>query len=696
MARSDEEKAEIVREAQERWKRVDTWESDSRVLFQDDVRFANGDADNGWQWPDSMRKYREDQKKPCLTINKTRQHNLQVINDAKKNKSGIKIRPVGDGATFQTAQILNGVVRHVEDISNAIAAYDHATKYQVQGGIGFWRVTTDYTAPDSFDQEIYIKRIIDPLTVYLDPDIKESDGSDAKFAIIGSRMKKDEFDLRYPKYKSAGSDTLGLGMRQWLDQDHIMIAEYYRVIEERDELLALKNGKTALKSAVPAAILRQVEAEDGIVRRREIFNPKIEWFKIAGNDIVEETIWLGKYIPVVRVIGEEVIIDGRLDRKGHTRALKDPQRMYNYHASASVEFTALQTKTPYLAAVQAIEGYQQQWAAANLENAAYLPWNHLDENGNPIPKPERIEAPQVAPAYIQGMREAKEELMMASGQYQENFGQPSNAISGRAIQERQRQGDTATYHFIDNQAKAIRFTGKIIVDLVPKVYDTARIKRILAEDGSETHVEINPSQSQALTQQEDPLTGEIKHIFNPGVGDYEVYCDVGPNYATQREEAFSALSQIAQQDPEFMKVAGDILWKAADFPMADELAARWQKILPPEITGAGPTQQQQQSLATIQQLQGVIKQLLEENSKTQLQNEDKSEKSKIETYRAETDRFKVLADHGINVQELGVLIAQTLHEMQMNKISTAVDAHVALNPPQTDSSPQGEEGAAAA
>ncbi|UIY28710.1 hypothetical protein LZK73_18440 [Neorhizobium galegae] len=283
-----------------------------------------------------------------------------------------------------------------------------------------------------------------------------------------------------------------------------------------------------------------------------------------------------------------------------------------HNTSEATGQVALQTKTPWVAAAEAIENHEEYWKNANTSNAAVLPYNALGEDGQVIPPPRREQPPQMASAYIQGMQICENQMMMSSGQYQSQFGENENATSGKAINERQRQGDTATYHFIDGLAVGIRFTGKILVDLIPKVYDTERVIRILAKDGTESEIRIDPKADTAYqkAQQPDPEeandTKSVAAIFNPSVGRYEVESDVGPGYATRRQEAFNAMTQIASQNEKFMDIGGDLLWKAADFPMADELAERWSRIIPKNITGEGPPPEVQHMEQAIKQLEGTI------------------------------------------------------------------------------------------
>lgn len=644
MARKPKEdpSAKIVAEAKERFERCQEFESDFRQRFVEDLRFANGDADNGWQWPDQIRTTREGDARPCLTINKVRQHNLQIINDAKQNKPSVKTLPVDGQADIEIAKILDGIVRHIEYNSHAEIVYDTATEFAVQGGLGYWRVVCEYAHDGSFDQEIFLRRVKDPLTIYLDPDIESADGSDAKFGFVFEEMTEAEFKARYPGEDAQsvvfGDDSQSDG---WISKNKIRVCEYFRKTSKLDKLINHPLRGPVRLSEIDDPEERKVIEADPAVQKREITEPQITWYLIAGDKVIDEKLWAGRYIPIVRVVGEEIVINGKVERKGHTRNMKDAQRMYNYMSSANVEYIALQTKTPYVGPVEAFEGHEDKWANANKDNLPYLPYNQFDYQGNQIERPQREQPPVGANAYLSGMTTAQQELMMSSGQYQEQFGQQSNAQAGVAIQARQRQGDRATYHFIDNVARAIRYTGRVLIDLIPKIYDTKRVVRIVGEDGTETFAQLDPQQQQPLTQQSHPsIADEVQLIFNPGIGRYDVTVEVGPNYETRRQEAFNALTQIMSQDQELMKVAGDLLFKAADFPMADEVAERLHRTIPPQILGEGPTPQEQDMQQKMQQMGQMIEHLA--GALQQAQQGREQQDTNIRAYDAETKRLQAL------------------------------------------------------
>jgi hypothetical protein len=394
-----------------------------------------------------------------------------------------------------------------------------------------------------------------------------------------------------------------------------------------------------------------------------------------------------------------------MDRKGHTRSQIDAQRIYNYWASAAVEQVALQTKTPYIARADAIENRTEQWATANVKNYSVLVYNGVDEAGQTIPPPARVEPPTMAQAYIQGMTIARQDLMSVTGQYQAELGMPSNERSGVAIQQRQRQGDTATYHYIDNQAKAIRQVGRILIDLIPKIYDVRRVVMTLAEDGSEAKVVVAPdapeahqqiapgpdgqpqplTNGQAQQQAEDPEQPDPTVIFNPNVGTYDVEADVGPSYGTQRQEAANAFSQIMQQNPAAFQIVGDFWATNSDFPGADELADRLKRGLPPQYK-AGPDPQVQQIAQQAQQAQQQAQGLLQKADaeiamlKAQLVHAQESAKDKsaelaIKDYEAETKRLDVVG--GIDPIALQVVVRQLVSDMLQTELHPVLQQHAA-------------------
>lgn len=642
----------LLEEAREQFDRCVEWESTYRKKYMEDIKFANADSFNGYQWPDDIRHTRDLSDRPCLTINVTRAHNRIITNEARKNKQSVRILGMGNGATQESANIVKSIIRHIEHISHAQHnCYTPARQFQVDGGLGWWRLITDYESNDSFDQEIYIVPITDPLSVYMDPDIQNPDGSDAKFAFVFDFLPDSQVRELVPNWSVDGPPKTPLGIASgesfWIEKDHTMIVEWFRKVHKKDELVSFVtrgDRQTIRRSKLPDQVWDRLR-QDPSTLVRDVFDEVVEWKLIIGEQIADETEWPGKYIPLIRCVGEEYVIEGILDRKGHTRNLSDAQRMYNYNASGQVEFGALQSKTPWLAPAKAIEEHESMWNTANTENHSVLIFNHIDDQNpdQPMPPPMRVEPPQMSPLFEGGMQTAQNQMMMVSGQYPNQLGMEGNERTGAAINARQNQSDTATFHFQDNYADSLKFTYRQIIDLIPKIYDTKRVKHIMADDGQDLELTIDP-QARAAYQVE--MTHEmevIRRVFNPSLGRYDIAEDVGPDTVTNREETVDALTLILTQAPALTGIIGDILLRNLPFEDAQEAALRLKRLVPPQALGTGPTPNEQLLQQQVGQLTTTLAKAMQTHGKDSLKLVGKDQMRDIDAYKAETDRIKAMA-----------------------------------------------------
>jgi len=657
----------IVAEAQNEFERAIDWEDFARKNFRLDWMFHNADSENGFQWPDDIRSTRDVDAKPCLTINHTRQHNLMLINEMIDNRPSISIKPVGDGATKAAADVWEGIIRRIEYLSEANDIYEVAVTYQVTAGIGYFRLYTDWEDGNSFSQSLFMGAITDPLGVVCDPDIKTKDGSDARFYFIFSKTLKKDVEARYPHLKGLiGQTPLGFN-DAWVSKDYILEAEYWKKVEVDDKLYEFTDDKTGqvtpvLKSKLPKVLWQKLEEQK--VRSRDVTREEVWRYVIVGDQLAEKKKWPGKYIPIVRVPGEEYVVDGVMDRRGHTRAMKDPQRMYNYWTSSAVENVALQSNVPWVAAAEATEGYEYMWDTANVVNYSVLTYNALGDDGvTAIPPPFRPQPPVMAQAYLQGMEVSQNEIMAVSGQQAAAMGKADNERTGAAIEGRQSRSDTATSHFMRNFGLALRFAGKIILDVVPHIYDVERVMRIMAENGNDSEVTIDPQAKVLLAAQQQENAEGIKIIFNPNLGDFAVEADLGPGYATKREQSFRAFTQILTQAPNLTSLIGDIMLRAGDFPGAEDAALRLERMVPAQALGTGPSQAEQQLQQQLQQAQQLIAKQHQEIAEAKLRATGKDDLRDVEAYNAETARLKVLKDGlGEDPSGLAALIRQMIHE----------------------------------
>ena len=650
------ETEDIVTIARKRFQRALEVYGPTRRQAIEDTRFVMGDSDNGWQWPDDIRSSRVLDKRVCLTVNLTAQHCNQIINAIRQNRPAVKVSPVDNGADKKTAEILGSLIRNIQNYSCADDVHDMAAEFAIYGGEGYWRLLTEYSDAESMDQIIKIAPIANPQLVFVDPDAREIDKSDAEWGFIFEDLPREQVEREHPGMTiESWSESTRLSGWYNKDKDLIRVAEYFYCEHTTGTLCLLDDGTTCRKEQLPEGLVP--------LKEREIDVRNWKWCKIVGGQDkpIDTTDWLGSYLPIISVIGKELNVNGTVIRKGIVRDLKDPARMVNYAYSECVQALALQNKVPYMAAAESLEGHEQIWGNANIENRAYLPYNAFDETGQALPQPIRQVPPVMPAAQVQLLQLSVEQMRAASGQQNSNFGIKSDAVSGIGIQRLKAQGEVATFHFPDNLARALKYEAKLLIDLVQKYYDTTRIVRILGLDGVEQTATLHPSMDSSYVERPSEDGSELDRIFNPQVGRYDVAIDTGPSYMTQRQEGSAALNELASQNPELMKVAGDLIMRAQDFPFAEELAQRLARTIPPEIMGTdGQNPQLVQANQKIEQMGQQMAQM-----ESQLRNAHSALDARevaVKEYDAETKRIAALQS-GLDENQIQEIVLGTIHGM---------------------------------
>ena len=652
--------------------------AESREDEIDDLRFYAGSPDNHWQWPADVLATRGAVQgqtinaRPCLTINKLPQHVRQVTNDQRQNRPGAKVIPVDDNADVEVADIFNGMIRHIEYISDADVAYDTACENQVSYGEGYLRLLTEYCEDNTFDQDIKIGRVRNSFSVYMDPTIQDPTGADAKWCFVTEDVTKAEFERMYPDASPITTlQSLGVGdqsISNWLNEDTIRLADYYYIDFDRTTLNLYPGNATAFEGTPEDKQLRAIYGKPK--KSRESDRPKVKYCKINGYEILEEREWAGKYIPVIRIVGNEFEVDGRLYVSGLVRNAKDAQRMYNYWVSQEAEMLALAPKAPFIGYGGQFEGYEQQWKTANTQNWPYLEVNPdvTDGQGGMLPLPQRAQPPMASSGLLQAKAGASEDIKSTTGQYNASLGMGSNERSGKAILARQREGDVGTYHYGDNLARGVRHVARQLVDLIPKIYDTQRIARIIGEDGETKMIKINPEQQQPVNKIMDERGIVIEKIYNPGVGKYDVVAITGPGYATKRQEALEAMAQLLQGNPQLWAVAGDLFVKNMDWPGAQEMSKRFAKTIDPKFLSDGednPALQaaQQQMQAMGQEMEQMHQMIRNVGKSIEVQEQERKDfEAQVKAYEAETKRLAQV-QASMSPEQIQDIVLGTVHGM---------------------------------
>lgn len=677
----------LLERARKNFERAADAERENRKHGLDDINFSLGD-----QWPADIKTEREADARPCLTINKLPQFISQISNDQRQNRPSIKVHPVSDGANVDTAEIIQGLVRHIENNSCADAAYDTGGEFAIRCGFGSWRVVTDFISPTSFDQEIYIKRIHNNFSVYMDPSHQNPDGSDAEWCHVIEDVLRDDYEDKWPDSELSGADgweDLGNAPPDWMKSDRARVSEYFYK-EYQDVLVHQLNTGESVMAADLAAHLQKAQAANiqaHVVRSRRTKIPKVKWIKMNGIEILERGEWAGKYIPIIPVYGSELFVDGKRILSGIVRHAKDAQRMLNFYKSAEAEAIALAPKAPFVGAEGQFEGHEEQWKTANRKNHAYLQYKPVSLNGQPAPPPQRMSVEPAVQAISQGALGSNDDVKGTIGIYDQSLGAGPADQSGVSIQKRNIQAQTTMFHYTDNQNRSIRHTGVILVDLMPHIYDTARAARIIGEDGVQKLVRLN--------QEYQDENGQ-KLLYQLDVGTYDVTIDTGPSYASKRQETAAAMQEMCRAYPQLMQFAGDIMVGSMDWNRAQEIADRLRRMLPPQLQADGKggpkippqvqaqMQQQAQQISQLAQMYHTAQDQLDQK-KPEIESRERIEMAKLQT-QSSIEIAKLNSKEGIALLEQEVGAIKHQHEMLMQQMQS-------LAQPQPSAPQAGSEGA---
>ena len=621
---------DIISEARDAFKDARDAEDENRTRYAEDVRFGR----MGQQWPDEIIRQRQEQGRPILTIPRLQTFIRQVVNDSRQNKPSIKTHPVDSEADPDTAELFNGIIRHIEYNSSADIAYDTAIDNAVSGGFGYWRIGLNYAHDDTFDTELSIMPVSDPLTVYGDPWAESFDGSDWMSGFVTEKVPIKKFERDYPDAEQINWDSDEAGLADWRGQDWMQVAEYWTREEAVREILKLSDDSVIDVERLEDEEFQQELYMKGVIpaeaSTRKVPTWRVKQCILTGVEVLEKRDWPGKFIPIVPVYGDVVVDKGDRQLYSLIHFAKDAQRQLNYQRTASVEILAKAPRIPYIGPEKAFTVDPEKWATANTEA-----WSYLAYGGDVPPQLQQMDVS--AYGAMQAAMSANEDMKNVLGQFDASLGAQGNETSGKAIIARQREGDTATFHFIDNLTRSIRHSGRILIDLIPHVWPDERVVRLMGEDGSVSEQKVNgPSPVMDKQTGEPVMEDDPSQMAPPGMqapqrpkmrtfsltsGKYDLAATAGPSYTTKRQEAAEQMMQLIQAVPSAAPLIGDLLVRNLDWPGADDIADRLEKMLPEQVNSAIPPQLQQaivEGKAMIDKLQRENEVLKSENKLTQL------------------------------------------------------------------------------
>lgn len=653
----------ILEAAHEAFEQASEAEAENRKEALDDIRFAR----LGEQWP----QYAIDARgkdRPMLVINRLPAFIRQVVNDGRQNRPAIKIRPVDDSADPVTAEVMSGLVRNIEYTSNADVAYDTALENAVDSAWGYVRVSLCYASDDSFDQDLRIDRVANKFRIYGDPRSEAADASDWNVAFVADRIKLSEFKREYKGAEPSdwdGGDEYAALTEPWRDGDDVMIAEYWTRSLKPAEIVLMK-GPAGEQIVIDGAKLKTERAAFDaagytVAGTRTTQRQTVKQYILSGAEVLEEKDWAGIYIPISICYGDDVNVDGKRYLRSLIRDAKDPQRMHNFWRTASTELVALSPKAPFIGP-KGIFDVDRRWKTSNTENHPYMEYDGkvAAQGGGP---PQRQPFAGVPAGALQEALNSADDMKAVIGIYDASLGARSNETSGVAITARQREGDVSTFHFIDNLGRCIKHTGRILIDLIPKVYSTGRMVRVLGVDGSPQNVRLGPPQpgeQPPAVQMPDGKPGSPKAgVFDLSAGKYDLTVEAGPSFTTKRQESAAQITEFVRAFPQVFPIIGDLLVKVLDWPGADEIAARLKTMLPPQLQGQNPQamQMQQQMQQMQQQMQQMDAQAREAVGKLQAELQKAQQALQKATSAAEQQSIAAQAkdlDKQIDQQKLAI------------------------------------------
>lgn len=646
----------LLEELRDNFKRSVDADRENRESFKEALKFC---FVPGEQWEDSVKRARGP-KRVTREFNETRVKVKSVINHIRSNRPTAKIRPVEEG-DVETAEAINGLWLNIWNTSDADNVTDYAAETQVAAGMGAWMVRTEYADDGAFDQNIVIKAIRNPLQLYSDHACKEQDKSDARHWIYHTKLSKTEFEAKY-----GDADKVSFDASEFDDDtdpndddESVWVAEYWRKEPVVKQIALLDTGETVEVTNPP---------QPKIVRQRAVKTHKIVQYVCSANAVLEGPIeWAGKEFPFIIVYGEYVVVDGKTYWSGVTQVMMDAQRSHNETLSGVYETIALSPQAKYWSTVEQAKGVMGQWSQAIDENLQVMLYN----NDPAVPGPPvRVGGADVPAALMQASQMSRDSMKSVSGIFDASLGEVSNETSGRAIRARQDQGLVVTYNYGDNMAKAIGRTCKIVIDLIPKIIDTPRSLRILGKDGAEKYIQVNKF---------DPMTRQVVNDLSRGKYDFVV--TQGPNFATQRQEAAETLTALSQTDPTLMQVAGDLIIKQFDYPMADEIAERKRMMLPPQILQAINSEQKQDpalmaAMAQVEQMQAQVQEqaaMVEQAAQEAQVEKAGAEKAKSEAQIAAANIKTQQAELAKQQAQFEKLVAETQVKLSQEQSVVSTD-----------------------
>ena len=514
------------------------------------------------QWEQHV--YSNFSKKPRYTLDLVNPIVDQIAGEVRKANFDIKVKPAGGEATDDAAKLLDGMIRNIENISNASRVYSKAAEGMIGAGVDGWQVVQDWAEEDSFDQDLFIKPVFNFIdSVVFDPSSQEQDRSDAMWAMKLTTMSKDEYAERWPDREPVSIDASTTRYEKCQDE-LITVGEFYLVKLTDKILIKMNNGAVYSEDDVLSVV--DELAERGITEEARRTRPSrgVSIRHLDGGG------WLGdeqptvfSWIPIIPTYGKFKISNNEVIWRSKIDKILDPARINNYAFSKNVEEVVLSPKPKVWLTAEQAEGYTDTLETMSTNNDPVQFYNHVDGQAPPF-NPGGA-APNPALGLLQQV--SRDAVAQGAGMFTASMGNNPGLQSGVAIEALQERGDNGTLDVFESQEVAICHTAKILLNAIPKVYDAKRQVRILSEDGVAKNEIINNSVM-------DEETGQPVVLNDLSLGRYDATCNVGKSFKSRQQETVAAVTEVMQVDPTAIQGAEDILYSNISAPGMSLLAER--------------------------------------------------------------------------------------------------------------------------
>tara|TARA_R110000822_G_C15315769_1_gene493229 strand:- start:37 stop:2346 length:2310 start_codon:yes stop_codon:yes gene_type:complete len=570
---------------------------DADFDMREDVREAHlfVTAKNG-QWEPYW--WEQNKDKPRYTFDLTTPIVNTIYDKIKKADFAGDVNPIGGNASKDNAEVLDGMVRNIQVISNAKHIYNSSAKSVVKGGLDGWQIVQKYIDDDSFDQDLIIENVENFVDrVWFQSSAERQDRADADYGWKFTGFTKDEYEAKWPEGGASGLSSDLVNNAYFNKPDLIMVGEYYYIKEEPRELIMMSNGSVYEDDDEYEQIKDEL-IEMGIteVKRRTRMKREVYVRKLDASgwlDEPKETVF--SYIPLIPAYGNYEIFENKSLYHGVVQKRMDPQRVFNYSLSREIEEGALAPRAKYW--------MTEKQVAGNMDTI-----QTLNTNADPVQiftPDERLPGPpiqnggaQINPGLRNVSQTTSELITQTAGIFASNLGDNPNAQSGIAIKRLQDKGDAGSSEYFSSMEIAICHTMRILIKAIPKVYLGEREVRILKEDATYDMVSLNNT----IIDQE---TGEEIIMNDLTIGNYDVTCSAGPAFQNQQEETVAAMIEIGSVDPSIIEMGSDILLNNVVAPGMAQIAQRKRQQL--FQAGVIPSDQwseeEEQKMAQIQALQ---------------------------------------------------------------------------------------------